>query len=83
VLVAPSMSKSDNWLHGHHLSQASIIIEAILNDGMSHASISSRLGHGEQNPILHCLVVMVLPTGSSRHRVTGRGGSRHEDSIRS
>ena len=41
VLVDLSMSKPDNWFHGHQLSRASIIIEAILNDDMSQESISS------------------------------------------
>ena len=36
------------------LSREAIILEAILKDDISHASIPSRLGHGEQNPIFHC-----------------------------
>ncbi len=46
-------------------SLSSIIFEAILKDvpdgDMSHASISSGLGRGEQNPILHCLETVIHP----------------------
>jgi hypothetical protein len=46
-------------------SLSSIIFEAILKDvpdgDMSHASISSEFGRGEQNPILHCLETVIHP----------------------
>lgn len=71
------MSKTDNWLHCHQLSWASIIIEAVLDDDISQASISSGLGRGEQNSIMSRGVH--LSASSQLERVvTGRGGSRPE-----